>query len=182
MDAKTTSLKDVLIFEPCVFSDERGFFMETFREDFFYEKSGGLVLVQDNHSKSSRGTLRGLHYQRENAQGKLMRVTQGKVFDVCVDLRSTSSTFGRWFGIELSAENKKQLWIPEGFAHGFYVLSETAEFQYKCTNYYHPESEISIRWDDETLAIEWPLIDCKLPMLSAKDAQGISYIDAPKFN
>jgi dTDP-4-dehydrorhamnose 3,5-epimerase len=182
MIVKETPLKDVLLFEPKVFGDERGFFMETYREDFFKDKTGVSSLVQDNHSRSSQGILRGLHYQQQNTQGKLVRVTEGSVFDVAVDLRRSSPSFGQWFGTALSAENKKQLWVPEGFAHGFYVLSESAEFQYKCTNYYHPESEISIKWDDETLAISWPLVDGELPSLSAKDAHGLSYLEAPKFD
>jgi dTDP-4-dehydrorhamnose 3,5-epimerase len=171
-----------LIFEPKIFGDERGFFMETFRKDFFTKQTGVKELVQDNHSKSAKGILRGLHYQLENTQGKLVRVTQGRVFDVVVDLRQSSSTFGQWFGLELSAQNNKQLWVPEGFAHGFYVTSDTAEFVYKCTDYYHPESEVSISWEDPHLGIQWPLVNGQPPALSAKDTDGQRFIDAPKFD
>lgn len=176
-----TILNDVFIFEPKVFGDERGFFMETFRQDAFSELTGVEQLVQDNHSKSVQGILRGLHYQQEHTQGKLVRVVAGSVFDVAVDLRESSSTFGKWFGLELSAENKRQLWVPAGFAHGFYVTSDSAEFVYKCTDYYHPASEVSVRWNDEELNIEWPLVDGKAPSLSAKDEVGVSFADAPKF-
>ncbi|WP_340676581.1 dTDP-4-dehydrorhamnose 3,5-epimerase [Paraglaciecola sp.] len=182
MNVIKTKLNDVLIFEPKVFGDERGFFMETYRSDFFTEQTNSKPLVQDNHSKSAQGTLRGLHYQLEQNQGKLVRVVQGSVFDVTVDLRQSSSTFGQWLGVELSAQNNRQLWVPEGFAHGFYVTSKTAEFVYKCTDYYHPQSEVSIKWDDSDLNIEWPLVDGKRPSLSAKDVVGTSFADAPKFN
>jgi dTDP-4-dehydrorhamnose 3,5-epimerase len=182
MNVIKTKLNDVLIFEPKVFGDERGFFMETYRNDFFTEQTGSKPLVQDNHSKSAQGILRGLHYQLEHNQGKLVRVVQGSVFDVAVDLRQSSSTFGQWLGVELSAQNNRQLWVPEGFAHGFYVTSETAEFVYKCTDYYHPQSEVSIKWNDPGLNIEWPLVDGKSPSLSAKDVVGTSFADAPKFN
>jgi dTDP-4-dehydrorhamnose 3,5-epimerase len=181
MQVTKTKLNDVLVFEPKVFGDERGFFMETFRKDFFTEQTGIQELVQDNHSKSAEGILRGLHYQLEHTQGKLVRVTQGSVFDVAVDLRQSSSTFGQWFGLELSAQNNKQLWVPAGFAHGFYVTSETAEFVYKCTDYYHPQSEISIKWDDPSLGIDWPLVNGEPPSLSAKDVVGESFLNAPKF-
>ncbi|KXI27234.1 dTDP-4-dehydrorhamnose 3,5-epimerase [Paraglaciecola hydrolytica] len=181
MNVIKTKLNDVLIFEPKVFGDERGFFMETYRSDFFTEQTGSLPLVQDNHSKSAQGILRGLHYQLEHTQGKLVRVVQGSVFDVAVDLRQSSTTFGQWFGIELSAQNNRQLWVPPGFAHGFYVTSETAEFVYKCSDYYHPQSEVAIKWDDPSLSIEWPLVDGKQPNLSAKDIAGTAFADAPKF-
>ena len=181
MQVTKTKLNDVLVFEPKVFGDERGFFMETFRKDFFTEQTGIKELVQDNHSKSAEGILRGLHYQLEHTQGKLVRVTQGSVFDVAVDLRQSSSTFGQWFGLELSAQNNKQLWVPAGFAHGFYVTSETAEFVYKCTDYYHPQSEVSIKWDDPSLGIDWPLVNGQPPSLSAKDVVGESFLNAPKF-
>jgi dTDP-4-dehydrorhamnose 3,5-epimerase len=181
MLVKKTTLNDVLIFEPRVFGDERGFFMETYRADFFSEQTGAKPLVQDNHSKSAQGILRGLHYQLEHTQGKLVRVVQGSVFDVAVDLRRSSSTFGQWFGLELSAANQRQLWVPEGFAHGFYVLSDTAEFVYKCTDYYHPQSEISITWNDPSLAINWPLVKGQQPNLSAKDQQATAFLDAPTF-
>ncbi|MFT5838524.1 MAG: dTDP-4-dehydrorhamnose 3,5-epimerase [Flavobacteriales bacterium] len=181
MQVSKTKLKDVLIFEPKIFGDERGFFMETFRKDFFTEQTGIIELVQDNHSKSGQGILRGLHYQLEHTQGKLVRVAQGSVFDVVVDLRQSSSTFGQWYGLELSAQNNKQLWVPAGFAHGFYVTSETAEFVYKCTDYYHPQSEVSIKWDDPSLGIDWPLINGKQPSLSAKDVVGESFLNSAKF-
>ncbi|WP_028862352.1 dTDP-4-dehydrorhamnose 3,5-epimerase [Psychromonas aquimarina] len=177
-----TSIEDVKIIEPKVFGDERGFFMETFRAELFAEKTGAKPFVQDNHSKSSQGILRGLHYQQDQTQGKLVRVISGSVYDVAVDMRRSSSTFGRWVGVELSSDNKRQLWIPEGFAHGFYVLSESAEFVYKCTDYYHPESDVSMKWDDSEVGIEWPLVDGKEPLLSGKDANALSFVDSPKFN
>ena len=176
-----TEITDVKIIEVDVFGDERGFFMETFRVDEFVKKTGAKPFVQDNHSKSTKGILRGLHYQQQQTQGKLVRVTSGEVYDVAVDMRKSSSTFGQAVGVVLSAENKRQLWVPEGFAHGFYVMSESAEFVYKCTDYYHPESEVSVRWDDSELAIDWPLIDGGTPQLSAKDVKGFSFQDAPKF-
>lgn len=176
-----TSIPDVKIIEPQVFGDERGFFMETFRTTLFNEHCGERVFVQENHSKSSHGILRGLHFQTENTQGKLVRVTKGEVFDVAVDLRESSKTFGQWVGVLLSEDNKRQLWVPEGFAHGFYVTSDEAEFVYKCTDTYNPSSEVSIKWDDPTLNIEWPLKDGIAPSLSAKDEAGISFSDAPKF-
>jgi len=176
-----TRIPDVKIIEPQVFGDERGFFMESYRQSLFNEYCGERVFVQDNHSKSSRGILRGLHYQTENTQGKLVRVTHGEVFDVVVDIRAGSTTFGQWVGVYLSAENKKQLWVPEGFAHGFYVTSDSAEFVYKCTNIYNPNSEVSIKWDDPTLAIDWPLVNGQMPTLSAKDEAGLTFELAPKF-
>lgn len=176
-----TAIADVKILEPTVFGDERGFFLETFRADQFSASTGAKPLVQDNHSKSVQGILRGMHYQLEQTQGKLVRVVAGSVFDVAVDMREGSATFGQWVGVELSADNKRQLWVPEGFAHGFYVMSESAEFVYKCTDYYHPASEVSLRWDDPMVAIDWPLVDGVAPSLSVKDAQGVSFADAPKF-
>lgn len=176
-----TKIPEVKIIEPTVFGDERGFFMETFRTALFNEHCGERVFVQDNHSKSSQGILRGLHYQTENTQGKLVRVTQGEVFDVAVDMRKNSNTFGQWVGVYLSAENKRQLWVPEGFAHGFYVTSESAEFVYKCTDIYNPNAEVSIRWNDPKLAIDWPLVDGEQPNLSAKDTSGVPFEDAPAF-
>ena len=155
--------------EPQVFGDKRGFFMETFREDEFKSSVADFSFVQDNYSKSSRGILRGLHYQIKYPQGKLVRVTLGEVFDVAVDLRKNSPYFGKWAGVTLSSENKLQLWVPPGFAHGFYVLSNEAEFIYKCTDYYAPEHERSIKWDDPDLAIDWPLIFGEKPLLSSKD-------------
>ena len=175
MQITQTPLNDVLIFEPKVFGDERGFFMETFRADLFTESTGVQTLVQDNHSKSRQGILRGLHYQLEHTQGKLVRVTQGSVYDVIVDLRQSSSTFGQSFGLELSVQNNKQLWVPAGFAHGFYVTSEEAEFVYKCTDYYNPKAEVSIAWNDINIAIEWPLSG--EPMLSEKDKNALSLED-----
>ncbi len=172
MKATPLAIPDVFLIEPQVFGDERGFFFESFNHAKFEQAIGRKVkFVQDNHSKSSKGVLRGLHYQAENPQGKLVRVTQGEVFDVAVDIRPESPTYGKWVSEVLSAENKKQLWIPEGFAHGFLVLSETAEFLYKTTDYYAPEHERCIIWNDRTLAINWPLIGA--PNLSAKDAKGL---------
>jgi len=167
-----TPLEGVLVLEPKVFGDARGFFFESFNARDF-EQATGLqrTFVQDNHSKSAKGVLRGLHYQVKHAQGKLVRVTQGAVFDVVVDIRQGSPMFGKWFGLELSAENKKQLWVPEGLAHGFLVTSENAEFLYKTTDYYHPEFERSLLWSDPAVGIEWPLhlLD-GAPLLVAKDA------------
>ena len=177
-----TDIPDVKILEPAVFGDERGFFMETFRADEFVQQTGAKPFVQDNHSKSAQGILRGLHYQLEHTQGKLVRVVAGAVFDVAVDMRQSSPTFGRWVGVELSAENKRQLWVPEGFAHGFYVLTESAEFVYKCTDYYHPQSEASLLWNDPSVGIDWPLVDGAAPKLSAKDLNGLTFTQAPKFN
>jgi dTDP-4-dehydrorhamnose 3,5-epimerase len=171
MRAMPTAIPEVLILEPKVFGDDRGFFFESFNARAF-EQATGLKpeFVQDNHSKSARNVLRGLHYQIQNPQGKLVRVVQGEVFDVAVDLRKSSKTFGEWVGTHLSAENKKQLWVPEGFAHGFVVLSESAEFLYKTTDYYAPGDEHCIFWDDPEIGIQWPLTAA--PLLSAKDLQG----------
>lgn len=175
-----TGIPDVKIIEPTVFGDERGFFMETWNKKRFEELVTGkpTQFVQDNHSKSKKGILRGLHYQTENTQGKLVRVVSGEVFDVAVDVRAESPTFGQWIGVHLSAENKRQFWIPEGFAHGFYVLSEEVEFVYKCTDYYNPSVEVSISWDDKELSIEWP-IDTG-PYLSDKDQNGVSFLNSVK--
>lgn len=164
-----TKIPDVKIIEPQIFGDERGFFMETWNQRKFEELVTGkpTKFVQDNHSKSKKGILRGLHYQTKNTQGKLVRVVSGEVFDVAVDIRKGSPTFGQWVGEYLSAENKRQLWIPVGFAHGFYVTSKEAEFVYKCTSYYDPSSEVSIKWDDVNIGIEWPLT--VEPILSDKD-------------
>ena len=175
-----TNIPDVKIVEPQVFGDERGFFMETFRTSLFNEQCGEREFVQENHSKSSHGILRGLHYQTENTQGKLVRVTKGEVFDVAVDMRKDSPTFGQWAGVLLSAENKRQLWVPEGFAHGFYVTTDEAEFVYKCTDIYNPSAEVSIKWDDPEINIEWPINPDQKPLLSAKDENGLSFSDAPK--
>lgn len=175
-----TSIPEVLIIEPKVFGDERGFFYESFNAAAF-EAATGLQrqFVQDNHSKSQRGVLRGLHYQIQQPQGKLVRVVAGEVFDVAVDLRQSSPSFGRWFGTHLSAQNQRQLWIPEGFAHGFVVLSESAEFLYKTTDYYAPEHERSLLWNDPALGIEWPIDEP--PQLSAKDQAGKRLSDAELF-
>lgn len=172
-----TEIPDVKIIEPNIFGDERGFFMETWNQKRFEELVTGkpTQFVQDNHSKSKKGILRGLHYQTENTQGKLVRVVSGEVFDVAVDIRKDSPTFGKWVGVYLSAENKRQLWIPEGFAHGFYVTSEEAEFVYKCTDYYNPKAEVSIRWDDDILNIHWPIVG-KI-ILSEKDRSSINLAD-----
>jgi len=171
MKVTTTAIEGVLIIEPKVFGDERGFFFESFNQQAFNEAVGQTVdFVQDNHSRSAKGVLRGLHFQRPpHAQGKLLRVTQGSVFDVAVDIRADSPTFGRWVGTELSGANHRQMWIPAGLAHGFLVTSDSADFLYKTTDYYRPESEGSVRWDDPDLAIAWPL-DGITPSLSAKDA------------
>ncbi len=173
----TTPIEGVLVLEPNVFGDARGFFFESFNARDF-ERATGVqrTFVQDNHSKSSQGVLRGLHYQVQHAQGKLVRVTQGAVFDVAVDIRKDSPTFGKWFGLELSAENHKQLWIPEGLAHGFLVTSESAEFLYKTTDYYHPEFERSLLWNDPTLGIDWPLAASGVaPLLAAKDMAALTF-------
>lgn len=169
-----TNISDVKIIEPAVFGDERGFFMETWNQTEFEELVTGKPtnFVQDNHSKSKQGILRGLHYQTENTQGKLVRVISGEVFDVAVDIRKSSATFGQWVGVYLSAENKRQLWVPEGFAHGFYVTSDEAEFVYKCTDYYNPNAELSVMWNDPDLGITWPLIN--QPIMSRKDELGIN--------
>lgn len=173
MKAIPCSIPDVILFDPRVFGDARGFFFESFNQRLFETAIGRPVnFVQDNHSRSARNVLRGLHYQVKQAQGKLVRVIQGEAFDVAVDIRKSSPTFGKWVGEILSAENKKQMWIPEGFAHGFVVLSEHAEFIYKATDYWAPEHERCIAWDDATLAIDWH-INGK-PLLSAKDAQGLA--------
>ncbi len=175
-----TPIEGVQVLEPKVFGDARGFFFESFNARDF-EQATGLkeTFVQDNHSKSAKGVLRGLHYQVEHAQGKLVRVTQGAVFDVAVDIRKDSPTLGKWFGLELSAENKKQIWIPAGLAHGFLVTSESAEFVYKTTDYYHTEFERSILWSDPAIGIDWPLhmLDAP-PLLAAKDVQGQLLADA----
>lgn len=176
MIATPLRIADVVLIEPKVFGDERGFFFESFNQRQFEEAIGRSVdFVQDNHSKSVKHVLRGLHFQTEQAQGKLVRVVQGEVFDVAVDVRRDSPTFGQWAGAHLSAENKHQLWVPEGFAHGFVVLSDTAEFLYKTTDYYAPQFEAAIRWDDPDIGIEWPFEG--EPILSAKDAAAMSFKD-----
>ena len=181
MNVVKTSIPEVLIFEPKVFGDARGFFYESFNANVFEQATGVKAnFVQDNHSKSAKNVLRGLHYQIEQAQGKLVRVTQGEVFDVVVDLRQSSPTLGKWEGAHLSAENKRQLWIPPGFAHGFLVLSDTAEFLYKTTDFYAPQHERCIKWDDPSIGIEWPLQG--MPGLSVKDSAGATLQDAKKFS
>jgi dTDP-4-dehydrorhamnose 3,5-epimerase len=165
-----TRIPEVVLIEPQLFGDHRGFFMETWQQRVFAEAGIDLPFVQDNHSRSTRGILRGLHYQIRHPQGKLVRVISGEVFDVAVDIRKGSPTFGQWVGERLSADNRLMLWVPPGFAHGFYVLSEAAEFLYKCTDFYFPAHERSILWSDPDLAIDWPLLNGEAPVLSAKDA------------
>jgi dTDP-4-dehydrorhamnose 3,5-epimerase len=180
MNVIPTAIPDVLILEPKVFGDSRGFFFESFNEKVFREATGVTAhFVQDNHSRSARGVLRGLHYQIKQPQGKLVRCTQGEVFDVAVDIRRDSPTFGQWVGEILSEENKRQLWVPPGLAHGFLVLSESADFLYKTTEYYAPQYERSILWNDPDLAIEWPL--SLTPLLAAKDAAAALFREAEHF-
>lgn len=180
MNVIATRLPDVLIIEPKVFGDDRGFFYESFNARAFAEATGcALQFVQDNHSRSTRGVLRGLHYQIEQAQGKLVRVTAGEVLDVAVDIRRSSPTFGQWASVRLSAQNHRQMWVPPGFAHGFVVLSESADFLYKTTDYYAPSAERCIRWDDPQLAIDWELEGT--PILSAKDQNGKPLHEADLF-
>jgi dTDP-4-dehydrorhamnose 3,5-epimerase len=181
MKATQTAIHEVIVFEPRVFGDERGFFLESFNQKAFDEAVGQHVdFVQDNHSRSVKGVLRGLHYQIKQPQGKLVRVVRGAVFDVAVDLRKSSATFGQWVGMHLTEENHKQLWVPAGFAHGFLVISEIAEFLYKTTDYYAPAHERSIKWDDALLNIGWPDIGMQ-PQLSAKDDAGLSFVAAEYF-
>ncbi|MBP0132618.1 MAG: dTDP-4-dehydrorhamnose 3,5-epimerase [Nitrosospira sp.] len=181
MKVTPTSIPSVLIIEPKVFGDTRGFFFESFNQRAFNLATGlDVNFVQDNHSRSSKGVLRGLHYQIQQPQGKLVRVVRGSVFDVTVDLRKSSPTFGHWVGVELTEDNHRQLWIPPGFAHGFYVLSDSADFLYKTTDYYAPEFECSLIWNDPTIGIEWPLNT--QPIISAKDAQGKKLADAEVFS
>ena len=176
-----TAIPEVLVLEPKVFGDARGFFFESFNQRDFEQATGlqGVQFVQDNHSKSAQGVLRGLHYQIQHPQGKLVRVVQGEVFDVAVDLRQSSPTFGQWVGEVLSASNHKQLWVPPGFAHGFLSLSETAEFLYKTTDYWYPEHERSLLWSDPQVGVAWPLQGS--PLLSSKDAQAPDFSHAPVF-
>ncbi|MDP4143922.1 MAG: dTDP-4-dehydrorhamnose 3,5-epimerase [Bacillota bacterium] len=166
-----TSIEGVYVIEPTVFGDSRGYFMETYNYEEFKEAGLDMSFVQDNQSKSKKGVLRGLHFQRQHPQGKLVRVISGEVFDVAVDLRRNSETYGKWVGVTLSSENKKQFYIPEGFAHGFVVISEEAEFVYKCTDLYHPEDEGGIAWDDPDIDIKWPIKDKRNIMLSEKDKE-----------
>ena len=180
MQIITTAIPDVLVLEPRVFGDERGFFFESWNQREFARLGLPAHFVQDNHSKSGRGILRGLHYQTQQVQGKLVRVVAGEVFDVAVDMRRGSPTLGRWAGALLSAANRRMMWIPPGFAHGFYVTADSAEFVYKCTDFYAPEHEVALRWDDPAIGIPWPLVDGQPPLLSAKDAAGLSFAEAPK--
>jgi dTDP-4-dehydrorhamnose 3,5-epimerase len=180
MQVVQTAIPDLLIFEPKVFGDDRGIFFESFHQQTFQNLTGVKAqFVQDNHSISAANVLRGLHYQIEQAQGKLVRVTAGEAFDVAVDIRRYSLTFGKWVGVVLSAENKRQLWIPPGFAHGFLVMRDDTEYLYKTTDYYAPQYEHCIRWDDPTLGIEWPMTQA--PILSGKDQQGLAFSQAEVF-
>lgn len=176
-----SDIPEVIVIEPKVFGDHRGYFMETWQRQNFAENGIDVDFVQDNHSKSAQGILRGLHYQIRQPQGKLVRVVSGSVFDVAVDMRSNSPTFGQWVGYELSAENHRMMWVPPGFAHGFYVMSESAEFVYKCTDYYAPEHERSVLWNDKQLNIDWQLVGGHPPTLSEKDAEAPSFVDAETF-
>jgi dTDP-4-dehydrorhamnose 3,5-epimerase len=173
-----TKIPEVLIIEPQVFEDSRGFFMETYQAEKFAQAGIGSEFVQDNHSRSSQYTLRGLHYQIRHAQGKLVRVVVGEIFDVAVDIRRSSPTFGRWVGVFLSAQDKRQLWVPLGFAHGFYVISEWAEVLYKATDYYDPKAERCILWEDSTLNVTWPIATSISPILSPKDLAGKLFKEA----
>lgn len=181
MEFIATDLPGVVLVQPKVFGDERGFFMETYRMDRFAEAGIPTRFVQDNHSRSQQGVLRGLHYQIQQAQGKLVRVIVGEVFDVAVDIRRNSPFFGRWTGAHLSAENKREMWVPPGFAHGFYVLSDWAEVTYKTNDYYAPQWERSIAWNDPQICIQWPLIDGQQPSLSGKDMKAAYLADAEVF-
>ncbi len=172
MEITETKIPDVKLIEPKVFGDERGFFMETWNEKAFREAGIDAIFVQDNHSRSVKNTLRGLHYQIKQPQGKLVRVTRGEVFDVAVDLRTNSSTFGQWVGEYLSEDNKRMLWVPPGFGHGFLVTSETADFQYKCTEFYAPEYERTVAWNDQAIGIKWNVADSRALLMSAKDMKG----------
>lgn len=181
MEVIDTPIKDLKLIEPKVFGDDRGFFMETFRDNWFKKNVANVDFVQENHSKSTHGILRGLHYQIKEPQGKLVRVISGEVFDVAVDLRKSSETFGNYFGVNLSSDNKRQFWIPEGFAHGFYVMSDIAEFSYKCTSYYAPDHERSLIWNDDHININWPIEDDFLPNMSKKDLNGLSFFELEHF-
>ncbi|MBA3836391.1 MAG: dTDP-4-dehydrorhamnose 3,5-epimerase [Zymomonas sp.] len=180
MNIIETALPGVLIIEPRVFGDARGFFMETWNAGSFAAAGLDLTFVQDNHSRSQKGVLRGLHFQNPGPQGKLVRVTNGAVFDVAVDLRASSPTFGKWVGVELSAANKRMFWVPEGFAHGFLTLEDDTDFLYKCTAPYAPQSEHTLAWDDPAVGIEWPKLSMA-PIISEKDARGLALADVPVF-
>jgi len=179
MKFEETPLPGVYLLQPAVFGDPRGFFLESWNRETFREAGFDLDFVQDNHSRSARGILRGMHYQTKHTQGKLVRVSAGEVFDAVVDVRRDSPTLGQWHGVTLSAENHHMLWVPPGFAHGFCVTSDYADFQYKCTDIYHPASEIALAWDDPSVGIEWPLAPGEVPQLSAKDQQGLAWADLP---
>jgi dTDP-4-dehydrorhamnose 3,5-epimerase len=178
MNFTPLALDGVVLVTPDIFEDQRGFFMESWNERKFSAAGIDARFVQDNHSRSAQGTLRGLHYQLARPQGKLVRVTAGEVFDVVVDVRRRSPTFGRWLGVTLSAANRQMVWVPPGFAHGFYVLSDCADFLYKCTDFYSPEDERSIRWDDADIGVEWPLVDGRAPLLSRRDANAVPLREA----
>lgn len=180
MNIVETAIPDLLIIEPRVFGDDRGFFMETWNASAFREAGLDLTWVQDNHSHSQKGVLRGLHFQNPRPQGKLVRVTRGAVFDVAVDLRASSETFGKWVGVELTAENKRMFWVPEGFAHGFLTLTDDTDFMYKCTAPYSPTSEHTLAWDDPMVGVEWPDLGTE-PALSEKDKVGVSLTDVSAF-
>ncbi|MFQ5547398.1 MAG: dTDP-4-dehydrorhamnose 3,5-epimerase [Woeseia sp.] len=182
MEFVPTRLPDVIVIKPEVFEDTRGFFMETWHRRLFERAGIEATFVQDSVSGSSRGTIRGLHYQIRQAQGKLIRVVRGEAFDVAVDLRKSSPDFGQWASELLSADNRKQVWIPPGFAHGFLVLSDTAEFEYKCTDYYAPEHERTLQWDDPDIAIDWPLLDGEQPTVSPKDGAGLPLKEAEVYD
>ena len=179
MKFEATPLQGVYLLTPNVFGDERGFFMESWNATTFANAGFDMEFVQDNHSRSAKGILRGLHYQTEHTQGKLVRVTAGAVFDVAVDMRRDSPTLGQWYGVTLSAENHQMLWVPAGFAHGFYVLTDVADFQYKCTEVYHPASEVALAWDDPQVGINWPVPAGEQPQLSGKDKEGLPFTEAP---
>ena len=182
MEIEATPIAGATLLRPTVHGDARGFFLETWHADRYGEAGIDQPFVQDNHSRSSRGILRGLHFQTTQPQGKLVRVTSGEVFDVIVDCRADSASCGQWYGVTLTAENHEQLWVPPGCAHGFYVLSNSADFLYKCTDYYHPDSEITLAWDDPTVGIDWPILDGTLPQVSEKDCQGLRWDALPLFS
>mgnify|MGYP001818301677 FL=1 len=179
MKFEETALPGVYLVKPAGVGDPRGFFLESWNREAFREAGFDLDFVQDNHSRSARGILRGMHYQTKHTQGKLVRVTAGEVFDAVVDVRRDSPTLGQWYGATLSAENHHMLWVPPGFAHGFCVTSDYADFQYKCTDIYHPASEVALAWDDPSVGIEWPLAPGEVPQLSAKDQQGLAWTELP---
>ena len=181
MQILETSLAECVLLEPTVYGDDRGFFLETWNGRVFSEIGLDIDFVQDNHSRSQLGVLRGLHYQVQSPQGKLVRVTRGSVYDVAVDIRRSSPSFGRWVGVELDEDNKRMFWVPPGFAHGFYVTSDVADFQYKCSEYFAPEHDRAIRWDDPEIGIDWPLVNGAMPALSAKDQSAPLLSDAELF-